>query len=272
MKKIITTLLLLFSGIAAYAQLPEDALPYKNGEKLKMVVSYKAKMWPNTDMADLTFSVSEDELFYTPAFKITANASVKSVYGWFYKLNDTYSAWINRYTLLPMRASAELIEGDYRFSSVFSYDWEDMTVFNRTRNHKRAAGESRTMHITEGSMDGLSLFYSLRKEDIQSFEEGESRDLKLVLDDTVRTIRLIYYGRELKHVSGLGEVKTLKFSCQLATSTGESFEDGSEFYIWISDDPNKVPVYLESPIKVGSVRARLVYYENLKYPESSVLP
>ncbi|MFQ9504899.1 MAG: DUF3108 domain-containing protein [Alistipes indistinctus] len=62
---------------------------------------------------------------------------------------------------------------------------------------------------------------------------------------------------------------TLKFVCELATSSGESFKDGSEFYLWISDDLNKIPLYLESPIRIGSVRVRLLDASNLKYPLTS---
>ena len=51
--------------------------------------------------------------------------------------------------------------------------------------------------------------------------------------------------------------------------TGESFDDGSEFFIWISDDRNKIPIFFESPIRVGSVRAYISSYEGLRYPLES---
>ena len=81
----------------------------------------------------------------------------------------------------------------------------------------------------------------------------------------MRFIRYTYYGREVREIKGLGKVATLKFSCQLVNDGAESFEEGSEFFVWISDDDNKVPVFLESPLRVGSVRARLVEYDGLMY-------
>ena len=48
-------------------------------------------------------------------------------------------------------------------------------------------------------------------------------------------------GRSGKY-RGLGGVNTLKFSCQLVNDVADSFEEGSEFFVWISDDgSNKVP-------------------------------
>ena len=72
-----------------------------------------------------------------------------------------------------------------------------------------------------------------------------------------------------RNIKGVGKFRTLKFVCELATSSGESFKDGSEFYLWISDDLNKIPLYLESPIRIGSVRVRLLDASNLKYPLTS---
>ena len=75
-------------------------------------------------------------------------------------------------------------------------------------------------------------------------------------------------GRSGKY--GLGRVNTLKFSCQLVNDVADSFEEGSEFFVWISDDGNKVPVFLESPLRVGSVRARLVEYGGLMYDSGAL--
>ena len=125
------------------------------------------------------------------------------------------------------------------------------------------------MALSDKSFDGVSLFYNLRCEETESFVPNKPQTLSLVLEDTIRTIRYKFLGKETKNFKKLGKFRTLKFSCQLATSNGESFEDGSEFFLWISDDENKIPLYIESPIRVGSIRARLATYENLKYPLDS---
>jgi len=41
--------------------------------------------------------------------------------------------------------------------------------------------------------------------------------------------------------------------------------------MWLSDDDNRVIIALETPIKVGRVKARIESYEGLKYPFSALL-
>ena len=43
----------------------------------------------------------------------------------------------------------------------------------------------------------------------------------------------------------MGRFRTLKFECQLGTTEGYSFTDGTIFTIWISDDDNKIPLYID---------------------------
>ncbi len=41
--------------------------------------------------------------------------------------------------------------------------------------------------------------------------------------------------------------------------------------VWVTDDYNRVPVRIESPIVVGSVKVDLMGYKNLRYPLSALI-
>ena len=69
----------------------------------------------------------------------------------------------------------------------------------------------------------------------------------------------------------MGRFRTLKFECQLGTTEGYSFTDGTVFTIWISDDRNKIPLYIESPVRIGSIQAYISGYKGLKYPLESLI-
>ena len=118
-------------------------------------------------------------------------------------------------------------------------------------------------------MDAISLFYNLRAASAEDFEAGEPRVLQMVLEDTIRHLRYRYLGREQKKIRNMGKFRTLKFDCQLGTSEGFSFTDGTVFTIWISDDENKIPLYMESPVRIGSICAYISDYKGLKYPMKS---
>ena len=102
--------------------------------------------------------------------------------------------------------------------------------------------------------------------DSREIKEGYAKELEMVLEDTVRFLRFRFDGREVKKIKNLGRFNTLKFRCQIATSDGFSFTDGTEFEVWISDDRNKIPLYIKSPIRVGSINAYLSSFEGLRYP------
>lgn len=270
-KKIVILLAMLAAGISsAAAQKHDNGFAYKGGEQLKYIISYRAKIIKETDMGEVTIGVANDKVDGAPTLKVDAYATVIRGFRWFYKLDDYYTSWMSLETGLPVKAAARLREGSWRFESDFIYDWDEMKARNSWRNVKWDGRAEKALDITENTMDGVSLFYYLRSTDIGSYKAGEARTIHLMSEDTVKTIQYKFYGREAIDVKGIGEVKTLKFSCQLASSHG-SFEDGSDMFFWISDDPNHIPVYLESPLRVGSVRVRLISCKGLKYPDQSVL-
>ena len=118
-------------------------------------------------------------------------------------------------------------------------------------------------------MDAVSLYFNLRSVDLNSFREGEHHRLDMVLEDTIRHLRYRYIKREELKVPKLGKFDTMKFACTIGSSEEFSFTDGTEFFIWITNDENKIPVMLASPVRVGEVRAYLRQYEGLKYPLNS---
>ena len=240
---------------------------FVHGEKLTYVVSYKAGI--NTDVAEVNFITRETTFNGVKAFQIDANGRVYPFFRWFFDLNDSYYCTLDQATLRPLELRSEISEGKYRTSSKFTYNWKTKQVHTWFRNHKRETATVKTMPLSNVSYDAVALFFNLRCEDANAFKIGEVHTLEMVLSDTIRKINFHLAAREIRNIKGLGKFRTLKFVCELATSSGESFKDGSEFTIWISDDRNKIPLYLESPIRVGSVRVRLLNTSNLKYPFSS---
>lgn len=85
-------------------------------------------------------------------------------------------------------------------------------------------------------MDPVSLYFHLRSIDPATLQEGKTEVLEMLLEDTIRHLRYRFLGRETKKIRSMGTFRTLKFACQIGTSEGYSFTDGTEFTVWISDD------------------------------------
>lgn len=261
MKRLLTLLALLLPA-ATFAQL------YHPGEELNYSVSYRAKLFPNTEVATVTVRTTAEAYEGQGVYKVVGHGKTKPTYRLFFSLDDYYTIRVDTAKLRPVRFDSDLHEGDYTFRSHYNYDWERMEVSTWWQSRQRTPQE-RTMALTEGSMDAISLFFSMRSERADSFREGEQRTLQLLLEDTVRYLNYRYIGREEKKIRRLGKFRTLKFACQIGTSEGYSFTDGDEFFLWISDDENKIPLWLESPIKIGSIQAYVTELKGLKYPLDS---
>ena len=88
--------------------------------------------------------------------------------------------------------------------------------------------------------------------------------MTFAIDDDVFNVYFILHGRETIKVKGLGTVRTIKFAAKLLE--GEVFKGEEDMLIWVSDDSNRLPVFFEAPLLVGTARGRMTGYEGLKYP------
>ena len=270
MRKIIFLILAAMLAIPATAQIVSKEFAYKGGEELSFNISFRAALWPNTEMGKVVFKVSDDNLDGLATYKVDVSANT-TAFRLVYKMDDYYTTWIDKSTARPVLAKRNISEGNYQFNSDIVFDWEKMEARSRRRNLKWDGDARDTLQITASSWDAIGFFFALRSVDFDNLPSGERRNFDMVKETSIRTMQYRYEGKEEKEVKGLGKVKTLKLACQITDSEGNPFEDGDEFYVWLTDDRNKVPVYLESPVKVGSIRARLVSYKNLKFPKDSVL-
>ncbi|MEG2061655.1 MAG: DUF3108 domain-containing protein [Alistipes sp.] len=265
MKQLLITLLLLAAAAPLSAQL------YNPGEQLSYRVSYKAKMFPNTEVGTVEVSTTEEASSDGRHFyKVTGVGRTLPTYRWFFNLEDIYTVWVDTKTLLPARFESDIHEGDYTFRSFYLYNWDSARIHTRWRSRQKPFQE-RDMALTAESMDPIALFFNMRSATAESFRVGEPQVLQMVLQDTIRHLKYRYVGREVKKIRSMGKYRALKFDCQLGTTEGFSFTDGTTFTLWISDDDNKIPLYIESPVRIGSINAYISGYKGLKYPLTSLI-
>lgn len=268
MRKYIAFFVSIFTCATLGAWPVAKEAPFIDGEELLYEVSYKAALIPNTVVAQVKTRVnmSDDP---APSYHIWSNAAVMSHFKWFFDMSDTYEIWLDSETLLPLRFENDIKEGKYTYQSNYRYDWDSMRVHTFANRAKWDKPRIEALDLTRTSMDPLSTFFNLRGEDIEEFEIGKEMPLELVFAKKIRNIKFKFLGRETLNLKKMGKFNTLKFACQLADDDGQSFKEGSEFFVWLTDDDNKIPLYLESPVKVGSVKATIAKMKNLKYPLTS---
>ena len=185
-------------------------------------------------------------------------------YEWFYRVRDNYESYLDKETLLPQIHIKDVHEGDYtRY---------DRTVFDQragkavsSRGRTRDSLEDEAIDLTGCMHDLVSVVYYARNLRYEEMTVGEEIPMQILMDRKVYPIGLKYLGRdERKSVKGIGKWDTQRFSPSLIA--GEVFKEGDEMSIWVSNDENRIPVLIESPVVVGSVKAVLQSYEGLRYP------
>ncbi len=141
MKRLLITILFLSAVLPLPAQL------YHPGEQLFYRVSYKAKMFPNTEVGAVEVKTSDSEIAGRKYYKVEGIGRTLPTYRWFFNLEDIYTVWIDPETKRPVRFESDLHEGDYTFQSYYNYDWENNQVFTRWRR-RQTPYQEKTMPLT----------------------------------------------------------------------------------------------------------------------------
>jgi hypothetical protein len=238
---------------------------FNAGEKVTYVLSYTwLFVW--TDVGEATFSVKKDKKFGAESLHLHVLGKSYPFFDWFFKVTDIYESWVHPVNLRPIYFNRDISEGGYKKENEYFYNWEQNIVNARIR---RRSGVNRFFDIPVDSctIDVVSAIYQTRNFDFFQVFPGKSYPVSVLLDREVYSVTYTFIQREEKAVKGLGKFKTLKFKVELVA--GDVFKEGQYLYVWVTDDKNKLPVYIESPIKVGSVRARIKNWEGLKHPLSS---
>jgi hypothetical protein len=103
--------------------------------------------------------------------------------------------------------------------------------------------------------------YYFRTLDWEKAQEGQVFEVDIFLDDQLYKGGVKYLGKETIKTD-LGKVKCLKL--QPNVISGNVFKENAKMFLWVTDDENRIPVRIESDIVVGSVKADLLTYENLR--------
>lgn len=234
---------------------------FNSGEDLTYKVYYNLGfLW--IPAGEVNFSVKEK----TDSYEISALGKTYSSYESIFKVNDYFYSKMDKSTMLPINFVRIVEEGNYRLYDSIHFQQEKNIAYSYHGKTKNST--SIQAHRYDGCMQDLvSNLYKLRTTDLSNFKKGDKFDTKILFDKEVFPINITMQGREKKEIKGLGMFKTLRINPQVVV--GNVFKKDNKMIVWVSDDNNKVPLLIESPIAVGSVKMVLKEFKGLKYPLSS---
>ncbi len=230
------------------------------GEELTYKVYYNwGFVWLSA--AEITFRVIDDDDQYH--FQVVGETYES--YDWFFKVRDYYDSWVMKDNLLPIQSIRNIKEGKYRLYDYLMFDQSRGICYN-DRGKAKDDIRSRKQYQVERCMhDMVSILYYARNIDFSQQKTGQSFPVKIFVDKEVWNLQVKYEGKEAsKTVKGQGDFNTLKFSPEVIAGT--VFPDGAQVHVWVTDDQNKVPLIIESPLSVGSAKAVLKSWKGLRHP------
>jgi hypothetical protein len=234
---------------------------FVTGEELTYKVYYN---WNFVWIAagEVTFKVlDQGDKYYVSAKGRTYNS-----YDWAFKVRDEYKVWIDKETMLPRTSIRNVKEGGYQLYDMMKYDHEKMQI-RSYRGKTKDDTRKFTFDIQDCTHDVLSIIYYVRNKNYNEMKKGEKFPIRIFLDKEKYSLETKFVGRETKKIKDLGTFKTLKLMPEVVK--GEVFNDTSGMTIWASDDKNKIPLQIESPLSVGTAKAVLKSYKKVRYPMSS---
>ena len=210
------------------------------------------------DAGSASFTVENSKLNNKPVYHVTGLGTSNPSYDWIFKVRDKYETFIDTSTLKPYKFLRHVEEGKYRKN--------EAVLFNH--NEKKAVSTRGTFPINECMQDVLSSIYYARNIDFSKYKIGDKIPFSMFLDDESHNLYIRYAGKE-EIKTRYGKFNAIKFKPMLVKGT--IFEGGEMMTVWVSDDPNHIPLRIESPISVGSVKVDMMGYRNLRYPLKSMI-
>lgn len=261
MKSVILAIFALLSVLNSYGQesgfcgLENSA--FKSGESLTYKVYYNVS-FAYIGAGEVTFTTNLTQLDGRPVYHINGEGHTYHSYDWIFKVRDRYESYIDTGSLLPLKFIRNVNEGEYHKYNVVTF------------NHERHTATSRqgTYEVPTCVQDVLSAIYYARNIDFNKYRPGEKIFFSLFLDNEVYRIYIHYLGIE-NVTTRYGTFRAIVFRPLLIKGT--IFTGGENMTVWVSDDENKIPLRVNTPITVGSIKVDLIGFKNLRNPFTSLI-
>jgi len=207
---------------------------------------------------EATFNINQERFNNKPVYHITGEGTTYGFYDGFFKVRDKYESYVDTANLQPVKFIRNIYEGGYK-------KYENVT-FNQQTN--TAVTNNGVFKVPNCVQDVLSAIFYARNIDFNRFKAGDKIPFSMFLDNETYDLYVRYMGKETIKTK-YGKFRAIKFKPLLVKGT--IFEGGEKMTVWVSDDANHLPLRVESPISVGSIKVDMMNYRNLRYPLTSLL-
>ena len=248
--------------IVTFSQCSPSSFAFDDGEYITYEVNYNfGPIWLTAGKVD--FQTKLVNFRGTPCWNITSTGRTVSSIEFLFKVRDTYKTWVDTNTYQTIEFQRSIFENGYRLQNTTWFDYHNhIAISNTLRNDDPL--EVDTLPMKPCTFDMLSSCFFIRSMNMDTLLPDQSIPVSLAIDDSVYTIMVKLVGKEIVENIDGKQYRCLKFIATMVEGT--VFENQQEAAIWVTDDKNRIPVYIEAKIIVGYIKAYLESYSGLKYP------
>jgi hypothetical protein len=256
---------LAISGINA--QCYKENRAFKDGEFLSYDVSYNwGPIW--VDAGRVTFSIDQEKYLGKPAWHLKSSGKTYKSYDFFFKVVDYYDAWIDPGTFHSYEFRRSVNEGGYKLINCLRYDQTGQTVYSSTKSNNNPVRFD-TLRRKTCAYNPLEAVYIARTLDISALKHDARIPVTVIIDDSTYDIYIRYIGKEVVQARDGMQYRCIKFAAKMVSGT--IFRGDEDVLVWVTDDENRVPVYVEAKILVGTVKAYIKDMKGLRNSLSSLV-
>lgn len=256
--QLILCLLMAGAGITRSQNEQEAYLP---GEKLTYEVAYNwGIIWVNA--GEVFFRVDTVTQNGRAAYYFDSRGRSYSFYDWIFKVRDRYQSVALRENLQPVWFMRDTYEGGFEVNNRYDFLYEQQRLIAHIEHSDRPETVD-TLDLPGNTFDVLTAIYYARNIRFDTLQTGDKVPIRFIIDGEFYELFIRYQGKELKENRDGKTYSCIKFSAMLVEGT--IFEGGEDLVVWVTDDDQKIPIMAEAKILVGSIKAYLTGYENLRH-------
>ena len=214
------------------------------------------------------FEVGEAVVRGEDCYKLTVNGYTQGMFERFYVVRDTFTSYISKKTLQPVYYHDGKHEDSYWSYSTYLYtDNGKADSLHVNFEYIKRKGTSKTeFNISKKACDLVATCYKIRNIDVASMSRGDVAAFSLLFEDIVYELGLKFTGKENVKLKDGSKYRTSVFVPTLIK--GDLFKNDEDLKVYVADDDNHYPVYVEASLKMGKAVASLESISGTKYEQT----
>lgn len=254
---------ILFLQQTVVAQCQVDNVFFDAGESIQYDLYFKYGLI-DKKAGKASLQISNATYAGAPAYKMSMISHTEGVARKLFSLSDTLSCYTSK-SLQPLAFKKLAHEdGDYTIED-YTYKYLDNKVRIDTRRVKNGEEKfNESVSSANCSYDMLSVVYYARTLDYSNMKSGSKAKVYFMSGKKHMSMTIIHQGIETLKVNDGKKYECIKLSLQISD---KAFENGKEaMKVYLTNDKNRMPLRIDSKLKVGSVKSILKSYKGNKHP------